>query len=442
MALRILVLSRTPIGRRMSSPGIRYLNLTRVLKASLPDAEVVLASPAIAPGEALPDVEVVTYDPKSVLGLVRRFDVVISMSFPVSVVLASLVWAKPLLVLDFFSQFFVEWMEVGRDLYRGLHRRLWTRAGQRYANLQLQVADYILCANERQRDAYVGVLGSLGRLTPRVYDDDPTLRSLIDVAPHGLRPEPAPERHPLRAGAIPGVEPGDKLLLWLGGILYWYDPVTLLRALARVRKSHPEVKLLFLGSSYPGGSELGQGLRYREAVAESQRLGLTGVGVFFHDAWLPHEAVVEYLAAAHAGVTTYFTNAETRFAHRTRFMDYIWARLPIVCTEGDVLAEEVQERGWGIAAPERDEDALVAGLTRLVEDESFWAACRANLDNAASEMSWESAFAPLVTRLEARGAGAAGDRRSARRLAIVFSLAAYGLARGLEKLAGLLTRRR
>ena len=40
--------------------------------------------------------------------------------------------------------------------------------------------------------------------------------------------------------------------------------------------------------------------------------------------------VVEYLQAAEAAVTTYFTNAETRFAHRTRFMDYIWAGLCLV----------------------------------------------------------------------------------------------------------------
>jgi glycosyltransferase involved in cell wall biosynthesis len=434
--VKVLILSRTPIGRRMSSPGIRYVNLARVLRQALPHDEVVLASPPVAPEEALPDVPVTTYSPRSVLGLVRRFDVVISMSFPLSVVLAAPFLSRPLLVLDFFSQFFVEWMEMGRDLYRGLHRRLWTRAGQLYANLQLQTADYVLCANERQRDSYAGVLGSLGRLTPRVYDDDPTLRRLIDVAPHGLRPEPPPSRRPLRADAIPGIGPEDKLLLWLGGILYWYDPVTLLRALARLRRTHPEAKLLFLGSSYPGGSELGQGLRYREAREEAERLGLLDRGVFFHDAWLPHEAVVEYLQAAHAGVTTYFTNAETRFAHRTRFMDYLWARLPIVCTEGDVLAEAVQEEGWGIAAPERDEDALLAALTRLIEDDGFVAECRANIDASAPELSWEAAFAPLVEYLRIEGRlRPLGETRSSRRLSILRATLSYGLARGLEKLA-------
>jgi glycosyltransferase involved in cell wall biosynthesis len=424
----------------MSSPAIRYLNLARVLRRALPDAQVVLASPPVDDADRLPDTPIVFYDPKSALSLSRRFDVAISMSFPISVVLASMLRRRPLLVLDFFSQFFVEWMEVGRDQYRGLHRRLWTRAGQLYANLQLQVADYLLCANERQRDAYVGVLGALGRLTPRVYDEDPTLRRLIDVAPHGVRPQARPRRKRLAKGVIEGIGREDKLLLWLGGILYWYDPVTLIRAAAKLAKSHPEAKLLFLGSAYPDGSGQGQGLRYREAVAEAKRLGLFETNVFFREKWLAHEEVVEYLQAADVAVTTYFTNAETRFAHRTRFMDYVWAGLPIVCTEGDVLAEEVQGRGWGFAVRERDEDGLVAALTRLLEDEALVAQCRANLATAAKELSWEDAFAPLVRFLEVPKA--IGEARSARRAKIVGAAAIYGLSRGLERLAWRLNGRR
>ena len=437
VARRVLILSRTPIGRRVSSPGIRYLNLARVLRAALPEDEIVLASPPVPLDEALPDESIAFYEPRSASLLARGFDVVIAMSFPLSMVLMSPFRRRPLLVLDFFSQFYVEWMEVGRDHFRGLHRRMWTRAGQMYANLQLRVADYVLCANERQRDAYVGVLGSLGRLTPRAYDEDPTLRALIDVAPHGVRPEPTPSRQPLRAGAVPGIEPGDKLLLWLGGILFWYDPVTLIRAVARVREKHPEAKLLFLGSTYPGAPEAGQGIRHREAVREARLREQLGTGVIFHDAWLPHDAVVKYLQAAVAGVTTYFTNAETRFAHRTRFMDFIWAGVPLVCTEGDVLSELVRDRGWGVAVRERDEDALVAALTRLLEDEAFAASCRANLGMAAAELSWESAFAPLV-RLLSRSAEprSLGEPRSARRGQIVRAAMAYAVARGIEQVAG------
>jgi glycosyltransferase involved in cell wall biosynthesis len=412
----------------MSSPGIRYLNMRRVLQAALPDAEVTLAAPRQGPDQRDDGFDVVPYDPAGVLGLARTYDVVIAMSFPMSLALAAPLLKKPLLVLDFFSQFQIEWIEVGRDLYRGLHRGLWTRASQVYANFQVSIADYILCANERQRDSYIGVLASLGLLTPATYDQDSTLRRLIDVAPHGVRPEPFPAGRGGVKGVVPGIEAGDKLLLWLGGILYWYDPVTLLRAVARVRKIHPEVKLLFLGAVYPGSQNggLGLGVRLQEAVAEAKRLDLWNKGVYLQEEWLPHEKVVDYLRDADLAVTTYFTNAETRFAHRTRFLDYIWARLPIICTQGDVLAEEVKQAGWGIAVGERDEDGLVAAILRLVDDEAFAAECRANLAKAASEITWESAFTPLV-RFLARAAGPQpiATPRGSRRPAIYAAAAGY-----------------
>jgi glycosyltransferase involved in cell wall biosynthesis len=432
MPLRILIISRTPIGDRMSSPGIRYVNMKRVLEKALPDAKVTLA---VAKGFRQPGSErydVLYYEPWAVLSLIRRYDVVISMSFPFLMSITAPLFQRPLLVLDFFSQFHIEWMEVGRDLMK---IPMWTRNQHRYANLQLLLADYIICANERQRDSYIGVLASLGRLTPATYDADPTLRRLIDVGPHGVRPEPLPKPRRRIKGVQPGIEEGDKLLLWLGGILFWYDPVTLLRALARVRKTNPEVKLLFVGGRYPGmADEFGLGARYEEAVAEAKRLGLWETGVFMIEEWLPHEEVVDYLLDSDVAVTTYFTNAETRFAHRTRFLDYIWAGLPILCTAGDVLADEVTRSGWGIAVPERDEDALTEAILQMVTDDAFLARCRKNLRTAAKTITWEAAFEPLVQFLAMPGGPQpVGEGRRARWFPIWRSTAFYLGGRLLER---------
>ncbi len=441
MGERILILSRTPIGRQMSSPGIRYVNMRRVLQAALPDAEITIAAPEGFRQEGAEEHGVLFYEPLKALALVRNYDVVIGMSFPMSVNLASPFFRRPILVLDFFSQFHFEWIEYGRDLFTGLHRGLWTRAGQLYANLQLMIADYVTCANERQRDSYIGVLASQGLITAATYEQDSSLRRLIDVVPHGVRPQPFPRGSGGVKGSYPGIEEGDKLLLWLGGILYWYDPVTLLRALALVRKTHPEAKLLFLGTHYPGAAGMGQGRRLDEAIAEAKRLGLWNNGVYMHSEWLSQDEVTPFLQDAEAGVTTYFTNAETRFAHRTRFQDYIWAGLPIICTQGDVLAEKVAGKQWGIAAPEADEDAVYAALIRVLEDDTFVKECRANLDAAAKEMTWEAAFEPLVQFLRRGPAAPIVEHRSGRRIAILRSAAAYLALRLVERLQGSLQKR-
>jgi glycosyltransferase involved in cell wall biosynthesis len=433
VAQRILILSRTPIGRQMSSPGIRYVNMRRVLREALPGSRVDIAVPERFRSLGSAEHEVTYYQPLRALELARSYDAVIGMSFPMSLALASAFLRRPRLVLDFFSQFHFEWMERGRDLYRGLHRDLWTAAGRRYVNFQLQLADFVTCANDRQRDAYIGVMASLGLLTVETFEQDPTLRRLIDVVPHGVRPQPFPEGSGGIKGSYPGIEEGDRLLLWLGGILYWYDPVTLIRALHRARKKHPRLKLLFLGTSYPGEMRLGQGLRLQQAIDEAKRLGLWEDGVYMHAEWLPQEEVTRFLQDADAAVTTYFTNAETRFAHRTRFQDYIWARLPILCTEGDVLAEEVRKRGWGIALPEGDEEAVYQALLRVADDDEFLATCRANLASAAAGMTWEAALEPLVRFLGRDDAIA--TPRSRRAFPILRSGAAYLAARLLERQA-------
>jgi glycosyltransferase involved in cell wall biosynthesis len=442
MPLRVLILSRTPIGKQMSSPGIRYVNMRRVLQEALPDATVTIACPEAYREEGGADFGVVYYEPLKAASFVTDYDVVISMSFPMSVVALSLLRRRPLLVLDFFSQFHFEWLEVGRDLFRGWRRRLWNAAGREYINLQLLVADYITCANDRQRDSYLGAMASLGLLTPPVYDRDSTLRRLIDVVPHGVRRDPFPEGRGGVKGAYPGIDKGDNLLLWLGGILYWYDPTSLLRALSRVRQKHPQVKLLFLGTKYPGEWALGQGVRLQEAIDESKRLGLYDNGVYFHFPWLPHEEVVRFLQDSDVAVTTYFTNAETLFAHRTRFQDYMWAGLPIICTRGDILADEIQRNGWGIAVPERDEDAIYEAIVTLVEDEAFASSCRERLREAIKGMSWEAAMRPLVQFLDRPGSPEPiAEPRSRRRLQVLSASLSYLFLRFAERSLGRLQAR-
>ncbi len=75
-------------------------------------------------------------------------------------------------------------------------------------NHQLQRADFLMCASDRQRDLFIGQLCALGRANALTYDHDPTLRSLIDVVPFGL-PDDSPEHKAAgSAGRGPGHRPG------------------------------------------------------------------------------------------------------------------------------------------------------------------------------------------------------------------------------------------
>ena len=90
-----------------------------------------------------------------------------------------------------------------------------------------------------------------------------------------------------------------------------------------------------------------------ETAALSRRLGLIEKCIIFND-WVPYASRQNYLLEADIGLSLHRDIAENRFAFRTRFMDYLWAGLPSVATEGDVLSDVVRDSGLGrLVAPGR-----------------------------------------------------------------------------------------
>lgn len=391
-ARSILVLSRNPVGERMSAPGIRALNVARVLAQHAPAARVTLAVPNTE-GQPRPEGFTVRhYDRRSLPGLLAAHEVVVAQYVPAYAL--PFVFGKRV-VLDFFANFVAEYLELSAERPDDPARAAWMDTNRRYLNLQLSQADLVLAANERQRDLWLGALAAIGRVTPAEYDGDPSLRRLIDVAPFGVRPEPAVSHTRVLKGVYPGIGPGDHVLIWNGGILHWYDPTTLLQAFAAITRSRPDIKLFFLGTKYPVIDPI-EGKTLTDMLALSQSLGLTGNCVFFNEGWMSYDATADYLVEADLGVCTYLTNLETHFAYRVRLVDLIWAETPIICNRGDTVADLVAERGLGLTIPHQDVNALADAILRLLDDRALLESCAANMRAIKSELSWENALRPLV----------------------------------------------
>jgi glycosyltransferase involved in cell wall biosynthesis len=378
----------------MSSPGIRSVNMARVLSRALPETSVLLAAPGAS--DLIPDApfRVVSYTRRSLPRLAMGADIVICQGFAPTLLPA---FYGRIFVMDFFSNFMIEGLEYRREHISSDMREAWLETQRVYLNLQLSLADFVICSNERQRDAWLGMMSCLGLIPGTVYDEDATLRRLVAVAPYGIRPDgtDAPHAAPVIRGVIPGIGPEDRVILWNGGILRWYDPLTLIRAVARLAPTRPDLRLLFLGTAYPvAGFDVGGMLP--EAIALARDLGLLGTHVIFNEGWLPYDASGQAMLEADIGVSTYYENLETHFSYRTRLIDFLWAGTPVVCTRGDVIAEMVESRGLGFAVPQEDEDALTDALARLLDDADLRARCRANLTAIREELSWERALTPLV----------------------------------------------
>jgi glycosyltransferase involved in cell wall biosynthesis len=391
----ILVITRDHIGERMASPGIRMYNIARVLAKRLPDRKVTLALPpdSVLPG-ALP-FDIVPYERSAVLAAARRSAVLISNYYPPYLYP---LMARKRVILDLFSPF-TERLEVAHS--KGRASDAYFASYGRELVAQMLLSDLVLCATNRQRDLYFGMLAALGRVDPDIYDKDHWLSKMIVLAPFGVRDgEPKATKRVLR-GVWPGIAERDTILIWNGVIIDWYDLETLISAIGNISHHRSDIKLFFLGTEHPDNPNVPklQGLgggTVRAALRQCEELGLLDRQVFFNFDWVDYDGTANFLSEADIGVCTYFNNVETRFAFRSRYLDLLWAELPILCTQGDVWAEMVAAKPLGVAVPERDEPALRTAIERLADDTPFVIECKRNLQEERERFRWERVLERLV----------------------------------------------
>ena len=399
--MKILVMGHTAVGTTMASGGIRSFHMARVLQQQLPDAQVTLAIPSTSPSDLDPasvPFAFVRHYGGNIGRLVREHDIAISTRFPLKALPSA---RDTRLVLDLFTPFITEWVEMTKRDPGESHRRAWIDMKRRDLLTQIAAADMVLCSNVRQRDLIAGIMGTTGMVTPRMFDANPTLDRLIRIAPIGIRPAP-PIPGPSRLrGVVPGIGPDDFVMIWNGIIVDWYDIELLLRAVARLKEKHPRMRLFFMGTEHPDshGSEKLQGLgggTTQKAIRLCEDLGILNTHVIFNYTWATNDDTQQYLLESDIAVCTYFDSVETRFSFRVRYLDCFWAGLPLVCTQGDMVAEMVDERGLGATVPEGDLDALTAAIDRLAGEPAFRAQCRRNVEAMREEFTWERTLAPLV----------------------------------------------
>jgi glycosyltransferase involved in cell wall biosynthesis len=240
------------------------------------------------------------------------------------------------------------------------------------------------------------MLTSLGRINPDGHRHDPTFRALIDVVPFASATEPPLHRHRVLKGVLPGIAVDDTLLLWGGGIWDWLDPLTVIAAMGQLRAQRPKLKLFFLGYRHPNPADVPEMTMYPHAVALAEQLGLLNTTVFFNDRWVPYAERANYLLEADVGVSAHQAHIETRFAFRTRLLDYIWAGLPMVVSAGDALAETVVQRGLGYAVAIGDAAGFAQALRELTSQPNPRARYAAAFAEVRPAFTWERALIPLL----------------------------------------------
>lgn len=366
----------------MAGPGIRYYNFARELSKEF---QVTLFT--TQPINELPnDIIVEKMTKKNLLNAIDNSSVLVAQG--------NVIWNNPFIkhlnipiIIDLYDPFVLEELELNKESdARGIKHKI----ALSILLDQVKFGDYFICSSEVQRNFWLGCLMTLNKINSESYDNDYNARNLIDVVPFGLSNDPIKrDSESILKGVFKGIEVDDKVVLWGGGVWDWLDPITAVRAMNEIYKVNRKVKLVFLGIKHPN-SVIGTTKKALETIELSKELGLFNKCVFFNE-WASYDDRVKFLQESDIGLSLHNEHLETKFSFRTRILDYIWAGLPIIATEGDYFSSIIKEYDLGIVVKENDPQELATAILSLLEKN-----IDKNFDIIRDDLKWSNVVKPLI----------------------------------------------
>ena len=389
----IVIISSDRIGEKMAGPGIRYWEMANVLKN---DLEVTLAVPGGSDIKSN-EFEIIDYSFSIYDELTRacqEADIILLQGFILEHIpsLKELCKEK-VAIIDIYDPFVIENLEVHKDetLKLRLERHL---TDLKVLNEQLKIGDYFICASDKQKDFWIGMLSSLNKINPIEYNLDKQIKKLIGVVPFGIKDDPPVHNSRVLKGVWKGIDSDDKVIIWGGGVWNWFDPLTLIKAIKNISLKRTDIKLFFMGVKHPN-PDVPEMKMTNEAINLAGKLGVLDKYVFFNHDWIPYNERHNFLLEADIGVSCHFDNLETRFSFRTRILDYLWARLPIISTEGDYFSELIKNEKLGITVNFEDVEELENAILMLLDNKSYYHKCKENVNRAAEQFKWSNVIQDL-----------------------------------------------
>jgi len=429
----IFIISDDVVGRKMAGPGIRAWELSKSLSKHF---KVVLGIPDYSSKEEDDSFfkslsfDVIRYSvekPELLQKIGLESWIILTQGY----ILSKFPFLKDLsayLIIDLYVPFPLENLFVHKwKIPKLIDREYIHLKDLKVFNDQILCGDHFLCANERQRDLFMGALMSLNRINPEVLDTDASLKKLISIVPFGISEEkiigangqgtaPVRERH--RKGAlrskIPNICEDDIILLWGGVITNWFDPKTLIKAMAEVVKQEPRVKLFFLSTKHPNPL-LPEFDMAKEAVNLAKSLGLENKSVFFNKEWIDYDERGAYFKDADMGVSIHETHFETIYSFRTRILDYLKFDLPVLCTEGDFFAGLVEKEKLGITVTSGKVEELAQAIITLTQNKEMRIQMIKNIKKIKPSFYWDRVTEPLVEYIKSRKSRKSSKTREGRK---------------------------
>ena len=262
--------------------------------------------------------------------------------------------------------------------------------------------DYLLCANDAQKNYYLGMLFGLSKIDPINYN----FSDNILIAPFGIDGHPLPVR---KASPITDiVDDGSFKLLWFGGVYPWFDIEGLIQAVSKIRWDGIKVELIIVGAKNPFN-------HHPDFVATSSKiLNLAAndkYSNYIHVVdWVPYSDRFDWYGDADLVVTFNRVGIENRFSWRTRVLDFLSCEALFVTNGGDPISEVLIDACLGFKIRSESINELADGLKEVINNVSLnkvGKIDRSKVDLIKKSLTWISIGKSIIDRIKKD----ANDRR-------------------------------
>lgn len=394
----IFLISADKVGKKMAGPGVRYFEMSKVMSEHF---KVTLLAPDDCDIKN-PNFKIITYDSnsasKSIGKLIVNANVVIAQNLRPPL-LRRLKELGIHFIADLYDPLTIEVLEYAK--YKSKRQQKFVFDFNYYSLLlQIHSASHLLCASNRQRDFYTGILSDQKLINPLSYAETPDLKKMISLVPFGLSDKNISNTDiKIVERKITNLKPSDTLIYWGGGVFNWFDPLSIVRAIEQISKTRSDVKLFFLGVKHPN-PKIKQMEMANKTIEYCKKNDLLNKFVFFNFDWTPYEERRHFLARANIGISTHCDNLETRLSFRTRVLDYFWANLPMVLTEGDGMADICQEKNLGRIVRYKNVSDIKSAILYLADNKKENNIIKANIQEAKKDFYWKNCLKDLIGLIE------------------------------------------
>lgn len=400
---RVLLAPNDFVGEKMAAPGIRYFHFARELARDerFDVTLMVTNDPREVQLEGVRAIGTLPRRHRQMRQLATSFDVIVAQGGLDCRSMVFLAGTGVRTIYDMYAPFFeMLTFQGGRDIRSPEQRLRWEAYCLRHRILLLTGRAFI-GASAAQRHALLGALAAVGRISLDDYRLDPTLEHLVGTVGLGVDVDPPRATIDDVRSRLPRARADDRVLIWPGNLWDWFDPETLMRAMAKIAATRDDIKLYCLGLRHPNSGYGGEMTTTDRTIRLAEELGVKDRTVFFDFGWISYEERNNYLLAADIGVNVHSRHVETTFAYRTRVLDYLWAALPIVTTEGGALSDLVERNGLGRIVRFGDVEDCARAIVELCDDQDEYARVRERVARFRRQLTWEHAVEPLTKLIDA-----------------------------------------